>query len=1188
MVKVSVIMPVYNCEDYLKDSVDSILNQTLSDLELICVDDGSTDNSLEILKEYESQDSRVKLFALNHLGAGDARNFALNHICGEYLYFIDADDILDLNAFEDFYAISKSKNLDFLMFKAKKYDVIQKTLFESDYYSMAPLSNFNDKVFNFKDLDNLIFSINVTAWCKFYNTRFVLDSGAKFRSASKFNDNQFFWDIIFQAERIYFLDEFYYTQNVHPKSLIQSAGKNHCDKVDVLNGIWELFKKHGQFDNFKQQLYEIKLNRYVMRYDEIKDEFKELFFKKIKQDLKNLKESNFRDYLNYKFKFVFDSVMISKNHDDFDMLKEFYYILRNDSQDINQKMNQSIGWFDKLSKSHKRFAFNYIRMFFINHELTSENWEFLNKFQYDISIIIPVFNVKNYLNDAFNSILNQTLGFNNLEIIFIDDASTDGSSQIINEYSDKYDNVISIFLDKNSGYAGLPRNIGMYYATAPYLMFLDPDDVFTHDACETLYNQIAFDNLDVVCGVHSDGESVPDWILLNVLTDCQEPMDVRYKKYASMVKDSNFELKIDSVDEYPSVIAAVNIWDKIFKKSLIKQNKIDFPDSCPAQDSVFLLNVFLNANGIKFINKIILKHDYQRENSIQHQYSKVEIKKRIQAYFMMYWLFIENDKTELFMHYLLVEKLRDFLVDYLMKSNLNVGELLEILEYVKPLFKLYVDYDGVIPGNLFVFEDIANGDFENVLRFIYGDSTLKQKEIMVALIKDSFSNYFIKHEFDLMEINHDDWLNQFECKKPDFFFCESAYEWKITNQNPYGIWTGKLKLVNKGEVSPVIEDILSYCHENNIPTIFWNNAEDIALNDSNIDFISTASKFDYIFTSCIESIENYKNKGYDNVYPLMFAAQPKLFNPIKTDRFDDTVIFTGSWNSNFPKRCKVMNEIFDKIINNGLNLKIYDKCFNSLIESRKYPQEYQAHVNDGVYNLEIPRIYKESEFGLIFNNVTNSDTLFNRNVFELMASNTVVLSNYSKGIYRLFKDNVLYLDKNDFDLNINFNKIKEENLYNILEKHTYSNRFRQMLDAINFKYIPDLRHIVIFYRLDDLNDLTKILNHFYSIYYPYKHLKLITHEDNLFLPNSVLESDLKSIVLNDNYYFIFADLNLNPEFVKKALLHFSYIDSNVGICENDENKYCFGKTKAVNNIVFNSTKYPNLFSNDGEQDIYYI
>ena len=252
MTKVSVIMPVYNCENFLKDSIESILNQTLSDLELICVDDGSSDNSLKILKDYERRDSRVKVFALNHLGGGDARNFALKKVCGEYLYFMDADDVLSTNAFEDFYSISKDYNLDFLMFKAKKYDVNEKKLFEHYYYNMAPLSNFKDKVFNFKDLDNLIFNINVTPWCKFYNTEFVINSGAKFRSQSKFHDNQFFWDIIFQAERIYFLDEFYYTQNVHSKSLIESAGEAHCDVIDVHNNIFELFKKHGQFDKFKR------------------------------------------------------------------------------------------------------------------------------------------------------------------------------------------------------------------------------------------------------------------------------------------------------------------------------------------------------------------------------------------------------------------------------------------------------------------------------------------------------------------------------------------------------------------------------------------------------------------------------------------------------------------------------------------------------------------------------------------------------------------------------------------------------------------------------------------------------------------------------------------------------------------------------------------------------------------------
>ena len=84
--------------------------------------------------------------------------------------------------------------------------------------------------------------------------------------------------------------------------------------------------------------------------------------------------------------------------------------------------------------------------------------------------------------------------------------------QIIQKYSDEYDNVISIFLDENSGFAGLPRNIGMKYANKNYLMFLDPDDVFLENACEVLYGQITSNNLDIVCGNHVDSNgNTPNW-----------------------------------------------------------------------------------------------------------------------------------------------------------------------------------------------------------------------------------------------------------------------------------------------------------------------------------------------------------------------------------------------------------------------------------------------------------------------------------------------------------------------------------------------------------------------------------------------------------------------------------------------------------------------------------------------------
>lgn len=210
-IKVSCVMMVYNCEDFLVDSINSILNQTLTNLELICVDDGSTDGSLEILRDFEKKDSRVKVFPMNHSGSGNACNFALKHVQGEYLYLMGARELLDLNTFEDFYSILKSKNLDCLMFKAKRYVVENGGNCETNHYNMSELSEFvKGDVFNFNDIGDLIFNINVAQWCKCYKTEFVINSGVKFRENSNFDDNQFFEDIISQAEKILFLDECYY------------------------------------------------------------------------------------------------------------------------------------------------------------------------------------------------------------------------------------------------------------------------------------------------------------------------------------------------------------------------------------------------------------------------------------------------------------------------------------------------------------------------------------------------------------------------------------------------------------------------------------------------------------------------------------------------------------------------------------------------------------------------------------------------------------------------------------------------------------------------------------------------------------------------------------------------------------------------------------------------------------------
>ena len=113
MPNLSIITPIYNTQKYLNRCLDSLINQTLKDIEIICINDCSTDNSLEILKEYQNKDKRIKIINLKeNKKQGYARNIALNKTNGEYIGFIDSDDWIDLNYFEKLYTKAKEHNCD--------------------------------------------------------------------------------------------------------------------------------------------------------------------------------------------------------------------------------------------------------------------------------------------------------------------------------------------------------------------------------------------------------------------------------------------------------------------------------------------------------------------------------------------------------------------------------------------------------------------------------------------------------------------------------------------------------------------------------------------------------------------------------------------------------------------------------------------------------------------------------------------------------------------------------------------------------------------------------------------------------------------------------------------------------------------------------------------------------------------
>lgn len=249
-------------------------------------------------------------------------------------------------------------------------------------------------------------------------------------------------------------------------------------------------------------------------------------------------------------------------------------------------------------------------MFLININLNVFTKISEKNMSYKISIIIPIFNGEKSIKRSMDSLINQTFGFKNLEVILVNDNSKDNTKDIITKYSLKYKNCKSINLKINSGYAGKPRNIGIKNATAPYIMFLDCDDEYLFDACEVFYNQIKKENVDLV-------ESLNQYEKVN--------NQKIYKNSNSLKEDYNINSKIKiKISDYYKLknVNKLTCYNAIYKKEIITENSIYFPESQYGEDPYFRLKYLLNSKEILILNYyygILINFNETNENkSLTH------------------------------------------------------------------------------------------------------------------------------------------------------------------------------------------------------------------------------------------------------------------------------------------------------------------------------------------------------------------------------------------------------------------------------------------------------------------------------------------------------------------------------------------------------------------------------------------
>ncbi|WP_405303707.1 glycosyltransferase family 2 protein [Methanobrevibacter sp.] len=325
MVEISVVVPVYNVEEFLGECLDSIVNQTFKDIEIICVNDGSPDNSLEILKEYAARDDRFIVIDQENGGHAVASNRGIDIAKGKYLFLMDSDDILDLNAFEHTYKVAEERNVDFVIFQAINYYMDKNELVEAENYSMNALADFvGDRVFNWREVKDFAFKITVTPWSKLYNREFIMKNNIRFPEGYVFDDNVFFFDVFFAAERMTFLREHLFKRRWYSSSSTTSGGVKFMDYIPICGLIWDVFTKYGVFEEFKEKLFDKKIGTIHHWYKGIKEEFKQEYFDRMKADYVELADDEefFEDFINSLTdhqKMVFDSVLESEVYTEFDL-----------------------------------------------------------------------------------------------------------------------------------------------------------------------------------------------------------------------------------------------------------------------------------------------------------------------------------------------------------------------------------------------------------------------------------------------------------------------------------------------------------------------------------------------------------------------------------------------------------------------------------------------------------------------------------------------------------------------------------------------------------------------------------------------------------------------------------------------------------------------------------------------------
>lgn len=324
-IKVSIIIPVYNIEKHLKQCLDSVINQSLQEIEIICVNDGSTDNSPQILEEYAQKDDRIIIINKSNEGLAAARNTGMSYAKGEYIGFVDSDDWVELDMYEKLYENAQIYNSEIVMSPMHIFDDTNSKLkYDDPYFTLEHFNEeFDNCTFNHLDTKEFIFKINVTAPNKLYKFQFLENIDANFPEGLVFEDNPFFFYTYLQANKVSLIRDYQYFYRINrPGSIIKKADGKFFDLIKIHELTKNIFVQTNNYEEYEIDLINYSMGSIFSRFRQVDEKYKKDFFNLIKRYLEKLElEENDINKLNPYSKNNYEDFVICDSFCDYKQLK---------------------------------------------------------------------------------------------------------------------------------------------------------------------------------------------------------------------------------------------------------------------------------------------------------------------------------------------------------------------------------------------------------------------------------------------------------------------------------------------------------------------------------------------------------------------------------------------------------------------------------------------------------------------------------------------------------------------------------------------------------------------------------------------------------------------------------------------------------------------------------------------------